>query len=265
MDFFGLLNEYGDSQGATVRVREPGRSSINSKSKPVKSGLTVKSVEPEQMKLDLEPVDEQIKVIGAGSKDRSVKVKDATPFEVTEEKIKVSGGTTVKDATPEKIATSTETVATEEKEKPVKEPVTSEEMLVKEPVVIEEKAKEEPSAIEDTPIEVPVMGEETKAEVTEVVLPKKTSKKKIATEEVKTDSAKEVLFKQCKRCWCFDCKHNSRNEGVPREMCGTMIPCPACDGCVQEDMATICEIGNAKEGCGLRAREEGIVVDEEVF
>ena len=74
----------------------------------------------------------------------------------------------------------------------------------------------------------------------------------------------EILFKQCKKCWCFDCKHNSRNEGVPREMCGVTIPCPACDGCVQEDQATICEIGNAKEGCRFRAMEEGILVTEEM-
>lgn len=78
----------------------------------------------------------------------------------------------------------------------------------------------------------------------------------------KAEHNSEMLFKQCKKCWCFDCKHNSRNEGVPREMCGNMIPCPACKGCMDEDQATICEIGNAKEGCRLRAVEEGILIPE---
>lgn len=73
----------------------------------------------------------------------------------------------------------------------------------------------------------------------------------------------EQLFKQCNKCWCFDCKHNARNEGVPREMCGVSMPCPACKSCEAEDFATICEIGNAKEGCKFRAIEEGIFQEEE--
>lgn len=78
-------------------------------------------------------------------------------------------------------------------------------------------------------------------------------------EPVTSTLAGDLLFKQCKRCWCRDCKHNSRNKGVPREMCGAMIPCPACDSCIAEDMATICEIGNAEEGCMFRAVEDGYV------
>ena len=70
-------------------------------------------------------------------------------------------------------------------------------------------------------------------------------------------------FAECEKCWCRDCKHNSRNEGVPRNLCGTMMACPACAGCIEEDNPTICEIGNAKEGCMTRALEEGIVVKEE--
>ncbi|MBP5599473.1 MAG: hypothetical protein J6X48_04250, partial [Lachnospiraceae bacterium] len=73
----------------------------------------------------------------------------------------------------------------------------------------------------------------------------------------------EQLFKQCTKCWCFDCKHNARNEGVPREMCGVSMPCPACKSCEAEDFATICEIGNAKEGCKFRAIEEGLFQEEE--
>ena len=77
------------------------------------------------------------------------------------------------------------------------------------------------------------------------------------------DTPKDSLFKACVRCWCFDCKHNLRNEGVPRDICGTMMACPACKGCEEEDSPTICEIGNAKEGCMTRAIEEGIAVREE--
>nr|MCR5310251.1 hypothetical protein [Lachnospiraceae bacterium] len=74
----------------------------------------------------------------------------------------------------------------------------------------------------------------------------------------------EALFKQCERCWCFDCKHNSRGPAVPRDLCGKMMPCPACKGCESDGFATVCEIGNAKEGCMLRATEEGIYVPDEV-
>ncbi|MBQ9863086.1 MAG: hypothetical protein IJM28_04170, partial [Lachnospiraceae bacterium] len=104
---------------------------------------------------------------------------------------------------------------------------------------------------------------------------KKAEEAKAATitEEPKKPEAKpsksgskgngEQLFKQCNKCWCFDCKHNARNEGVPREMCGVSMPCPACKSCEAEDFATICEIGNAKEGCKFRAIEEGIFKEEE--
>ncbi len=71
---------------------------------------------------------------------------------------------------------------------------------------------------------------------------------------------KQALFKECVSCWCSDCRHNSRNEGIPREMCGKSMACPACDMCVSEGKATVCIIGNAKEGCMTRASEEGIYV-----
>lgn len=65
-------------------------------------------------------------------------------------------------------------------------------------------------------------------------------------------------FSQCKKCWCYDCKHNRYNEGVPRDLCGNKIPCPACDECVKQGFADVCEINSAKNGCSLRAEEEGI-------
>ena len=191
LDFLGLLNEYTDSQGATVRVREPG----NSRLKPVdKSGskFKVSEAEPEQLTLDLGDMTE------------------AAP--VTE--VKVETSPVVQDAEPireEFKPIVAEPNKTAEKPEPAIEPV--------------RPAEPEPKADKGGP--------------------------------------KEILFKQCKKCWCFDCKHNSRNEGVPRDICGTSMPCPACESCISEDQATICEIGNAKEGCKLRAKEEGILIEEE--
>lgn len=111
---------------------------------------------------------------------------------------------------------------------------------------------------EDTQPSVAVKPVAVKAKIPKAVKEEKTKK---ADKDV---APTDILFKQCKRCWCRDCKHNSRNEGIPREMCGMTIPCPACNGCIEEDMATICEIGNAKEGCMFRAVEEGIFVPDEM-
>lgn len=163
MDFLGLLSEYTDDQGATVRVREPGRKQV----KPV-----IKAPEPEQLSIDF-----------------------------------------------------------------------SEPMVTKEP-------KPE---MEEVP--KPVIQDEFEPIIAKEPEPKKREK----TQDIDSD----MLFKQCKKCWCFDCKHNSRNEGVPREVCGMSMPCPPCDTCISEDCPTICEIGNAKEGCKLRALEEGITEEKE--
>lgn len=198
MDFLGLLNEYTDSQGATVRVREPA----GVKLKPVEktsSKFTVREAEPEQLMLNLEDF----------------------------------------------VAVKTEEPPKEKKETPVK--------VEPEPV----KAAEKPA---EKPIEKPV--EKTAEKPVEKPAEKPVTKPAEKTASGGAGSA-EILFKQCKKCWCFDCKHNSRNEGVPRDICGTQMPCPACESCISEDQATICEIGNAKEGCRLRAQEEGILIPEE--
>lgn len=198
MDFLGLLNEYTDSQGATVRVREPA----GVKLKPVEkasSKCTVKEAEPQQLMLNLEDF----------------------------------------------VAVKTEEPPKEKKETPVK--------VEPEPV----KAAEKPA---EKPIEKPV--EKTAEKPVEKPAEKPVTKPAEKTASGGAGSA-EILFKQCKKCWCFDCKHNSRNEGVPRDICGTQMPCPACESCISEDQATICEIGNAKEGCRLRAQEEGILIPEE--
>ena len=75
----------------------------------------------------------------------------------------------------------------------------------------------------------------------------------------KTTCSSKAKFAECEQCWCRDCKHNAVNEGVPRDICGTMQTCPACEMCLQAGVAEICVIGSAKEGCSVRAAEEGIL------
>lgn len=151
-------------------------------------------------------------------------------------------------------------------EKPVEKPKEEQVETPKEKPA--EKPKEETAEKVKGKAKAKVAKEEPKKteaviEKQEVAFAEKKEKSLVEHKEESTADNKEVLFKQCKKCWCFDCKHNSRNQGVLREMCGKMIPCPACDGCISEDMATICEIGNAKEGCRLRAMEEGILIEDE--
>ena len=214
MDFLGLLNEYTDSQGATVRVREPA----GSKLKPVvkaSSKFSVREAEPEQLKLNLEDF---------------VAVKAQEPPK-------------------------------EKKEEPVKVEPVKEEPVKAEPVI--EELKPEPEPVKEEPKPEPVKEVEKPAENPVEKPAEKPVPKNVQKPASDGAGSAEILFKQCKKCWCFDCKHNSRNEGVPRDICGTQMPCPACESCISEDQATICEIGNAKEGCRLRAQEEGILIPEE--
>ena len=66
------------------------------------------------------------------------------------------------------------------------------------------------------------------------------------------------FFKQCKNCWCSDCKHNEKLDAVPRDFSGVKKACPSCDFCLQDKKAEICEIGSYDNGCKLRASEEGM-------
>lgn len=110
--------------------------------------------------------------------------------------------------------------------------------------------KEEPKAKEEVKPK-----EEPKAK--ETVKPKPIPKAKTS------EGGSGIMnFKQCVKCWCSDCKHNALGKAVPRDICGISMPCPACQSCIEEDTPTICEIGNAKEGCMTRALEEGLVVPE---
>ncbi|MCR4989566.1 MAG: hypothetical protein K6A38_01705 [Lachnospiraceae bacterium] len=65
-------------------------------------------------------------------------------------------------------------------------------------------------------------------------------------------------FEECEKCWCRDCKHNENNDGIPREFAGEKKACPACSFCIDNDEPDVCIIGSYKNGCSLRAEEEGI-------
>lgn len=73
-----------------------------------------------------------------------------------------------------------------------------------------------------------------------------------------------MQFAECVNCWCRDCRHNEENEGEPRDFGGEKKPCPACRFCIENDEPEICEIGSYKNGCKVRAKEEGLAPDEEV-
>lgn len=208
IDFLGLISEYTDDQGATVRVKSPGSRKTR-----------VKADEPAQLKLEFIDLDAEFEAEQSGTVETEPVTMGFEPMCNVSDKNNETNAKNVEFA-DEQI----EPVQTKSDE-PVKLP---------ESAVVEET----------TEMETPAPFAESK--------PKRSKKA----------ASKELLFKQCLRCWCYDCKHNSRNEGIPREMCGAMIPCPACNGCVIEEMATVCEIGNAEEGCKFRAIEEGIFVPE---
>lgn len=96
----------------------------------------------------------------------------------------------------------------------------------------------------------------TKQEIkTETLL--RTGKDSVKQVTLPVKKLKIGNFKECTACWCRDCKHNACNEGIPRDICGNMQPCPACDMCISAGVAEICVIGSAEEGCSVRAAEEG--------
>lgn len=77
-------------------------------------------------------------------------------------------------------------------------------------------------------------------------------------EQKNTNKKVIKLFKECTDCWCSDCKHNEKLDGVVRDFAGKQSPCPACLFCIKENKAEICEINSYENGCKLRALEEGI-------
>lgn len=249
MDFLGLISEYTDAQGATVRVKSPAAR------KPRKE----RASEPQQIKLDFLDLDAEYEQEMAAKAD-SDKVAEAEATDVED----VAEAEVLKVETPNVEAPKPET----SKPKLVKArlpKVTTDDQTDAEPVVAE-TAVTEPGVTEpNEQVEAP----QAPSSVDEILRPQPAQSLELPQEPAPkarrkaSDKSSELLFKQCKRCWCYDCKHNSRNEAVPREMCGAMIACPACNSCIIEEMATVCEIGNAEEGCKFRAIEEGIFVVEE--
>ena len=125
-------------------------------------------------------------------------------------------------------------------------------------VKAEAKAKAEAEAKAKAEAEAKAKAEaEAEAKTKEAAKPKPIPKA-----QQSSDGSGIMNFKQCVKCWCSDCKHNALGKAVPRDICGVSMPCPACQGCIDEDTPTICEIGNAREGCMTRALEEGLVVSE---
>lgn len=243
MDFLGLITEYTDNQGATVRVREPGKG----KSKPIPPP------EFEQITMDFES--DVPRIIKNDKEETAPKVVITSM--PSENKIRINEVVcAAKNEEPEQVV-SVKVSEVSERVSSYEPTFTPEEKKEKQVKKIRRKKE---STINDTTtkVELPLKEEDSEKEVTDE---KETVSK--AVEENTEAQTREALFKQCKRCWCFDCKHNTRNEAVPREICGTMMACPACNDCIAEDMATVCEINNAKEGCRTRALEEGIVVEEE--
>ena len=128
----------------------------------------------------------------------------------------------------------------------------------------EAKAKAEAEAKAKAEAEAKAKAEaEAKAKAEAEAKAKEAAKPKPIPKAKPSEGGAGVMnFKQCAKCWCSDCKHNALGKAVPRDICGVSMPCPACQSCIEEDTPTICEIGNAKEGCMTRALEEGLVVPE---
>lgn len=224
LDFLGLLNEYTDDQGATVRVREPRNRQARPMMPKIPERVVERDTDPEQMTLEM--------------------------FQILPKEPEVND----KPLTPEKVAVPT-----------MVSPIIPEKPTTKAPDTESKSALKVPTPTignepQKSPKESEAVAKETAAK--EVVAKEVVEKETAAKEIVDAHQDKDMLFKRCIKCWCYDCRHNARNEAVPRDICGAMMACPACEDCIRDDCATICEIGNAKEGCRLRASEEGIVEDD---
>lgn len=86
------------------------------------------------------------------------------------------------------------------------------------------------------------------------IIEQKSANKKAAGKDNKLIK----FFKECEDCWCSDCKHNEKLDGIVRDFAGKQSPCPACLFCIKSKKAEICEIHSYENGCKLRAVEEGI-------
>lgn len=57
-------------------------------------------------------------------------------------------------------------------------------------------------------------------------------------------------FIECSSCWCYDCRHNENNEGVPERFCGEVKACPSLNS-VWKDRKQI-SVGSALIRMGVR-------------
>ena len=75
----------------------------------------------------------------------------------------------------------------------------------------------------------------------------------------RTQSLNPGQFAECNECWCYTCEHSTVGGSVVREFVDGEHACPSCEFCVTEGQADICVIGSSKEGCGFRAKKEGLI------
>ncbi len=226
LDFLGLISEYTDDQGAHVKVREPGVRRI----KPIPPP------EPEQLSFEIEAKTAEAEAEAKAAAEAEAKAKAEAEARAKAEAEAEAKAAAKAEAKAKAAAEAEAKVKAEAEAKAAAE--------------AEAKAKAEAEARAKAEAEV-------KAEAEKKVRPKPQAKPaKSSGNEIGV-----MNFKACERCWCHDCKHNALGKAVPRDICGTTMPCPACQSCIDEDTPTICEIGNAKEGCMTRAMEEGIPIN----
>ena len=236
LDFLGLISEYTDDQGAHVKVRNPG----------VKRSKPIPPPSPEQLELDfsVKDADEEFEQIKKAEDEAKAKAEAKVKAEAeAKAKAKAEAEAKAKAEAEAKAKAEAEAKAKAEAEAKAK-------------AEAEAKAKAEAEAKAKAEAEAKAKAE-AEAKTKEAAKPKPIPKA-----QQSSDGSGIMNFKQCVKCWCSDCKHNALGKAVPRDICGVSMPCPACQGCIDEDTPTICEIGNAREGCMTRALEEGLVVSE---
>jgi len=257
MDFLGLIEEYTDDQGAIVRVKNPVNRRIKAKN----------SSEPKQMTLEFIDVEKD------DSFDTPMEVCVSTVIVETEANLKsdiempinnnIIGGESQEQKA--EFPESEENIP-ESGEKETHGHIAN--VLRKEKSGSKRRRSLKPSEKDDetTTITAETNSTDQDTEHSETIYSEPDNKpvqddlNKITDLKEESSEPKELLFKQCKRCWCNDCRHNYRNEGIPRNFCGTMMACPACDECIKENSASICPIGDYEAGCELRGIEEGLFV-----
>lgn len=236
LNFLEMMGAYTDSSGASISVSKP-RTEIKGR-KTAERSISVKDSGPIEM--ESEQLSFSLDIISIGDSneepvDSGIVVKELDKIEIETRKSS-ENSTLIIEPEPEPAA-----------EEPAPEPAAEEPALEPVAAVAPEPTAETPEPAAEEPEPEPVVEASVKR----------------APKLKKKSGGRVELFDKCSDCWCSDCKHNSQNEGKPREMCGMMMACPACEACIEQGYAEVCEIGSAKEGCKTRAIEEGLFVEEE--